>query len=282
MKQSPRSSTQPPGVPEAHEADTGRLTEKVNALFGVAGGVFTVLTTAGFIFLPTSTTAEQGLVLGACLSVSAAAASGLGAWRSGRRFAITAVLVTSALACLACLASAARDDGAAGLPLATGQEGAAQGATSRASPLSTSNPGAAHNAPAVPPTQDLMDMTPVNGSGIGFKSGPQEVDTSTYDQTLYIDVSDGINHTITYQLNRQYTRFHAIVGPADSSPSSISVTFRVLVDGHPVGVGKTLQVGQTAQINVDVTGAFRLTLQDYGPYSFNSVTAVWIKPTIIR
>ena len=82
-------------------ADRGpRLTEQAGVIIGIATGVLGVLLTIGFVFLPAGTLAEKMYVLFACLALSAASVTGIGAWQSGRRFGLTAASVCVAVVCL--------------------------------------------------------------------------------------------------------------------------------------------------------------------------------------
>jgi hypothetical protein len=62
--------------------------------------VGSVLLTIGFVFLPASTLPEKMYVLFTCLALSAACVTGIGAWRSARRFGLTAASVCVAVVCL--------------------------------------------------------------------------------------------------------------------------------------------------------------------------------------
>jgi hypothetical protein len=73
--------------------------------------------------------------------------------------------------------------------------------------------------------------------------------------------------------------FHATVGLSDDSPST-TVNFAVLVDGKSKSRA-SVAVGETSEIDVDVSGGFRLTIQaDIPSYDVCDVTAVLIDPVL--
>lgn len=90
-------------VKRSQDNDPGHLTDRVYVVIGFAATVFGCLFAVGFVFLPVSTLPEKAFVFLACLALSVATITGIGAWRSGRRFSITASLVGLALICLSAL-----------------------------------------------------------------------------------------------------------------------------------------------------------------------------------
>ena len=57
--------------------------------------------------------------------------------------------------------------------------------------------------------------------------------------------------------------------------------FSLLVDGQLKGPSPILTVGDTSAFDVDITGAFRITLQErFCLGTGNQTTAVWINPAI--
>ena len=105
MDQTTGSPNERPGdsTRTGQSASTGRgprLTEQAGAVIGIFTGVLGVLLSIGFVFLPVVTLPEKIYVLGACLALSAASVAGIGAWRSGRRFGLTAASVCVAVICL--------------------------------------------------------------------------------------------------------------------------------------------------------------------------------------
>ncbi len=113
-------------------------------------------------------------------------------------------------------------------------------------------------------------------------SAPPAIQRTLYDTRR--DASCGADppDSITYELNYEYSHFYAIVGVADGSPSADKMKFILLVDGQRKGLSPTLGVGGTVTIGVNVTGAFRITLQSACTSSANArgknVTAVWVHP----
>lgn len=92
----------------ADQADITRLTERADVIIGIVAGVFGALFAVGLIFLPASTLLEKTCVLFTCIALSIAAVTGIGAWRSARRFAVTATSACVAVVCLAALSMAAQ------------------------------------------------------------------------------------------------------------------------------------------------------------------------------
>jgi hypothetical protein len=111
---------------QADQDELTRLTERAGAIIGIASGVLGVLLAVGFAFLPVSTLLEKAFVVLACLALSVAAVTGIGAWRSARRFGITATSACVAVVCLAALSMAAQSDHL-GSPAAGSSAGAGSG-----------------------------------------------------------------------------------------------------------------------------------------------------------
>lgn len=88
------------GGQQALAAQGSRRTEQAPLPIGLGTGVLGVLLTIGFVFLPVSTLAEKLYVLFACLALAVASVTGIGAWQSGRRFALTAFAAGVAVVCL--------------------------------------------------------------------------------------------------------------------------------------------------------------------------------------
>lgn len=168
--------------------------------------------------------------------------------------------------------------------------------TVQATPSLTAPSAATSAVPAAakPDAQSLLSMKAAYGvdgyNSPDFGSGSQEVNGPQYSQTLYDTQSNdfecsnnGYTDTATYQLDHKYRQFHAVVGLADSSGTGDTVTFSFLVDGQQEGLSPTLAVGKTVTININVTGAFRLVLQDScasAQANSDAVTAVWINPSL--
>ncbi len=285
---------------EVGQEDSDRLREKVGVVIGIATGILGALLTVGLTFLPASTLAEKSYIFLACLSLSIVAVSGIGAWKSLRRFTITASFTSIAIMCLSALAISAAN------PVAVAHEvnrnsspGVRQPKRStsvpidkpHSSPEATSSRGISGTQRGAGSSQSLLDMTAIDPADSLLVSGYQTVNTRQYQQTLFDNTLDEYGcgdddpDSTSYNLGRKYAYFHAIVGLADSSPSGDAVTFDVLVDGQRKGIAPTLYVGQTAILNIDITGAFRITLQDLctaaqDSSNNNSITAVWANPSV--
>jgi hypothetical protein len=284
--------------PAAPSEDPGRVTEKASVVIGIVAGVLGALLAVGFELLPTSTVLEKGYIIIASLALSIAAFSGIGAWRSGQRFAFTATSTGLAIICLAGLSVAAQarptQAPQAADPSASGSPGSAQPNTvspattpSTSSPMANSSPTSSAGTPAGG-SQSLIDMTPVPGSD--SQSGQQTVDGHSYQQTLY-DTWDDYNcdgsyapYSTTYNLDYKYRQFRVVVGLSENSPPDDTMQFSVLIDNQKKGVSPTLQAGQTETLNLNVAGAYRITLLDNCTSAANAggnnVTAVWINPVV--
>ncbi len=291
--------------PPATGDDPQRLIQRVGVVVGIITGVLSVLLTVGFVLLPMSTGTEKICVITSSLAFSVAFVSGIGAWPSGRRFAVTATLTGLGVVFLAALSVATQaattqvPQSAATPP--SGSQGGAQ-PTTRPSTTAPSSTATATPTPTLSPgqsstsgtrqagSQSLIDMTPVGGKS-GFASGPQRVDSQPYQQTLH-DTWDGGYEcngaygpdTTTYELNDKYRQFHVVVGLADMSLADDMMQFSVLVDNQQNRYAVTLGLGRTQAITVNVTGVFTITLEDSctGPSSLTGgdVTAVWINPVV--
>jgi hypothetical protein len=290
-------SAEPPAAPSE---ERGRLTEKAGVVISIVTGVLGALLAVGFALLPTSTGVEKSYIIFASLALSVAAVSGIGAWRDGRRFAFTAISTGLAIICLAGLSVVAHAEPtkapqSTDIP-ASDSPGSGQSTTAPPNTTAPTSSPTLNPSPTSPPgtsdggSQPLIDMTPVSGSSSSFQSGQQSVNAHSYQQTLY-DTWDDYNcsgdyspDSATYELNYKYRQFSVVVGLADTSPSGDMMQFSVLVDNQQKGISPTLGVGQTETINVNVTGAYRITLQDSCTSSANpggnNVIAVWINPTV--
>jgi hypothetical protein len=93
----------PPGapvVPKDHSDEREPSLAGYATIVGIVTGLFGMLLTVGFILLPSATLHEKSLVIGASLAVSVAGLTGVGAWRSPRKFGLTMLAVGLAVACL--------------------------------------------------------------------------------------------------------------------------------------------------------------------------------------
>ena len=133
-----------------------------------------------------------------------------------------------------------------------------------------------------PPFQSLTKMTAISGSRDPvYQFGPQTVNTKPYYLTMYLTGGPCLYSVATYQLGYKYKRFHAAVGLNDESVVH-GVIFTVQVDQRSPSV-VTVAPGQGPHsIDVDLTGAYRITLRVEGDNECalggDRATAVWIDP----
>jgi NPCBM/NEW2 domain len=140
------------------------------------------------------------------------------------------------------------------------------------------------SATAAPSSVQLVNLSTVATQTDGYSVGSATVDGVTYQNAL---VSNGdicsTYGTVTYQPARRYKHFHALVGVTDDSQSDESVDFSVTVDNDssPSGTAQTMNVGEAPKpIDVDIAGAFRITLSAVAPDCVFNGTAVWINPVL--
>ena len=306
----PQFTKPPPPSRSTADDETARLTERAGVVIGIATGVLGGLLAAGFAFLPTDTSTDKAWVFVACLALSVACAAGIGAWRKARRFAVTAMCMFVAVVSLASLSVAARDSNPSGVtspaaadpanpslpasPVGGGPTSASAPSLSSAGTPTSQGPSA--TGISQPTSQALADISPVDPSLASYSTGEQKVDGQTYQQTIYDQTADdstcntggstvAATGQVIYELDRKYAKFHAVVGLADTSASGDTIIFKVLIDGQQRYASSSLSVGETQTVDLSITGAFRLTLEDVcssqtvysgGP----SVTAVWINPVV--
>jgi hypothetical protein len=82
---------------DEHERSLGQYA----TVASIVSGPFGMLLGVGFILLPSATAREKLLVTGAALAISVAGLTGIGAWRSPRRFGLTMIAGGLAIVCLA-------------------------------------------------------------------------------------------------------------------------------------------------------------------------------------
>jgi hypothetical protein len=82
---------------------------RYSTIVGIVTELFGMLLGVGLILLPSATIREKVLVIAACLAVSVAGLTGVGAWRSPRKFGLTMLAGGLAIVCLADLSIAAAD-----------------------------------------------------------------------------------------------------------------------------------------------------------------------------
>jgi hypothetical protein len=210
---------------------------------GIVTGLFGMSLGVGLILLPSATILERVLVIGACLAVSVAGLTGVGAWRSPRKFGLTMLASGLAIVCLADLSITAAEKA-----LATSHPIARPGSRSSvatSSVLATSSPGATHstkptptpNADSPPPKRRIIiPESPSPSPPAVFLSNltgnPSQVehapvpghwtlDGVNYSQSLgYLPPTCTSPNSITYNLDgKSYGYFLAEVGVADGYAS---------------------------------------------------------------
>ncbi|MGQ0774678.1 MAG: NPCBM/NEW2 domain-containing protein [Pseudonocardiales bacterium] len=143
-------------------------------------------------------------------------------------------------------------------------------------PSRTEQPGPANILAAG--SVSLTDLKPVEGSA---QTGPQRVNTRSYSDTVYQYSDCRKKSRATYQLDRSYNFFEAIVGPSDDSQSNHTVVFEITVDGREVRKDQ-VAVGESRTIRADVGGGYRMTISviSEGVCSGGDLEAVWAEPTL--
>lgn len=131
-------------------------------------------------------------------------------------------------------------------------------------------------------THYLSEVQPVTEQPYGPFVGPVELNGVSYSKSLSDDQLGGCDtrETWGYNLSRSATRFKAVVGMDDNSPSDTGVTFTVITDGVTRANAGPLSIGHPVAIDLDVTGTLRLELQstliegDFGACSYDG-RAAW-------
>ena len=258
------SADSPAGTPKAPDDAQERSLAGYATIVGVVTGLFGMLLGVGFILLPAATMQEKLLIIGACLAVSAAGATGAGARRSPRGFGPTMVAGGLAIACLADLSIAAAD-GAKATTVASGSHQAAR----------TARPSVTSGAPAMPslsssptptPTLSASSTPRVTQSGQSVMPSPPDSSTETTTSqpgTVYLSnlqdsadtgapqarpwTVDGVSYShslfytgnqmcvpngnsVTYDLSGSYDNFRAEVGVAGSSSTDQGTPFSFTVN----------------------------------------------------
>ncbi|MEU9829633.1 NPCBM/NEW2 domain-containing protein [Micromonospora chersina] len=144
-------------------------------------------------------------------------------------------------------------------------------------------PTTATTSAAPPPdgaTTWLFDLPPVEG-GEGWRQRAATVSGKRYEQSVVASTCYATNDgTESFNLGKRHTRFHATVGVADDAPDDNRTRFTVLVDGEAV-FRRELGLGDTAAVDVPLTGALRLILkvESVGLTSCDDA-AVWAEPAL--
>jgi hypothetical protein len=252
------------GSPDPHK----QLLEHVGLVTGICTGVFGSLTFVGFELLPTDTGTEKFLVILAGLACSVACFTGVGAWRSRSRFAVTALLVTIALVATAGLSKAAERAGAAAARRArvavvasTPPPGAGTSGAAGTSPAATGS--SAPSAPATPtpsaPSQGkpacLTDLPSVRND---LLQGRWRIGKTLYSHGLgYRDVTSA---SAEYRLDGKYRRLTGVFAMDENAMDTESATLGISLDGQDAQEWSTGPL-HPANVDVDVAGATRLHIE---------------------
>jgi hypothetical protein len=311
---SPAEPAYPAEPREAHADKPDQSLAGYATTVGVVTGLFGMLFAVGLILLPSATTRERVLVIGASLAVSVAGLTGVGAWRSPRRFWLTMLAGGLAIICLADLSIVA----------ASGSQPTARAAsrgiiTPRSSDQPTGQPSPAHrSSPAVKPHsadgssiktstvsrasshvgnpvflsalsgQPGSDQQSASGQEwVGPAPGPWKMNKTEYSESLGYPALCNKTTPVIYYLGKPYSQFIAEVGIADGwSPVDRGVEAAFEVDWKSGSGGfKLLSKADTApsdypsllQVRIPVgTTALQLTTNVLDSACMHgSTTIVW-------
>jgi hypothetical protein len=237
---------------------------------GIVTGLFGMSLGVGLILLPSATILERVLVIGACLAVSVAGLTGVGAWRSPRKFGLTMLAGGLAIACLADLSitAAAKALGTSRpitgprsrpspttspiRPKASKRPGHSTTPTSSASPTSSA-PKATAPPVSPPPSPTMIFLSSLTGSadqvGEAPESGPFAIKGTTYGQSIgYAPTATCTSpNKIIYDLgSNSYKSFLAEVGVADGWISADQTTVVGFTVYGKTSTGNFSQIGSIA------------------------------------
>jgi hypothetical protein len=249
-------------------------------IVGIVTGLFGMLLGVGLILLPSATTREKVLVIAACLAVSVAGLTGVGAWRSPRKFGLTMLAGGLAIVSLADLSIAAADKTQATSQRVASPPAKSPAATPRA--LVTSSPTDGHpTAPASssPTTSDVTRQstrrspspTAVYLSNLGWNPvqvgdapvhGHWTINGTSYSHSLGYPPTPACTspNTITYNLgSNSYKSFLAEVGVSDGWTSGERTTMVGFTVSGKTGTGNftvtnsfSVQAGDPAELNLPI------------------------------
>lgn len=162
-----------------------------------------------------------------------------------------------------------------------------------ADPTSAAPTGSASSATKVPAV-NLSDVDPgaydaiYGGANTEYQQGPQQINATLYRDSIYSSVGPGgscAGCIITFNLDRKYAKFNAVVGIANSSDPGSVATFSVFVDDKQEGSYAVSGTGKSQAVNIPVKNALNITLQNTSSDSAsldsgNGVTAVWGNPEV--
>lgn len=109
-----------------------------------------------------------------------------------------------------------------------------------------------------PVAKFLADWSPVEGDA---STGTLALNGQQYVHALYWrSYGSTASRSVQYDLGRHYRTFRALAGVGDESYSGVNERLEVIADGRIVWSGD-FTLGQTAAVEVDVTGVLRLELR---------------------
>ncbi|MFE0778934.1 NPCBM/NEW2 domain-containing protein [Streptomyces sp. NPDC058861] len=121
----------------------------------------------------------------------------------------------------------------------------------------------------------IRDLAPMNDGSDGYTAGKIRVNTQDYPTGLYAD-----NSASTWQLDRKYTSLVTRLGVSDDASSGSTVEFTIQVDDR-VARQITMKPGEDAlSVDVELTGAFRLTLSVRSSIGLTVTNGAWIDPVL--
>jgi hypothetical protein len=149
-------------------------------------------------------------------------------------------------------------------------------------PTSTENPDASHTASPIPGPKKtspyLVDSQAV-GSADGWSTKPVQVKGVVYNKALSSTPCYSTSR-LDYVLGVRFSRFQAMVGIADDSPSTTPLDFSVFADEKRVKVVESVGVGAPQTVDIPVAGVSRLSIRiELSGYCPRTV-GVWIDPQV--
>jgi hypothetical protein len=257
------------GSPDPHK----QLLEHVNLTIGICAGCFGSLTVVAFALLPADTGTEKFLIVLASLACSVACFTGVGAWRSRRRFFMTATLLAVALLATAGLSKAAESAGAAAArrakaeavastpPIGTGTSPAAAGGGSGTSPSATESSSPSTSTTPTPSTASHgkpVCLTELPSVSNDLLQGQWRIGKTVYSHSLgYKDVTSA---TAEYRLGGKFRRLTGVFAMDEDASDTENATLSIALDGQDAQEWTTGPF-HPANVDVDVTGATRLHIE---------------------
>lgn len=120
----------------------------------------------------------------------------------------------------------------------------------------------------------LADKDPVARGTLGINTEPSSLAGRSYSKPVNVYFADEwFNHGYAeYNLGYHCTRFTATVGLNDQDDVPVPATNTVLIDDASIGTYST-STGQAAAVDLDVSGGFRITLDDVWDHSASTAHA---------